>query len=94
MHTGGPGDDGRDPPREGERPNWTPAGLPQRSAGGGRPPRIVEPPAPGDMREEIARNRDAGRKAINILLIIVVGIPVGLLVFGALLFGVCLLAVR
>lgn len=44
-----------------------------------------------DMRAEIRKNRTAGEKVVMAILIIVVGIPVGLLVFGALLFGACLL---
>jgi hypothetical protein len=83
MHTGGPGDDGRHPPRD-EAPHQ---------------PTSVDPPplAPNPGPEPViggARQRSTGAKVGLGILVILVGIPLGLLVFGALLFGACLLGNR
>lgn len=88
MHTGGPGDDDREP------------------AGGDAPPPLPARPTPVDEhRFPIASGdpvvprpaprqvgaRDGMRKFWIGVLIVLIGIPVGLFIFGALLFGACLL---
>ncbi|HET7843604.1 MAG TPA: hypothetical protein VFL14_05595 [Xanthomonadales bacterium] len=60
---------------------------PGKDRGEPMPGQAAPPPAGGDA----TRQRSTGEKIALALLVVVVGIPVGLFVFGALLFGACLL---
>lgn len=103
MHAGGPDDDHSDTAR-GNAPPPLPAQPTQGGEHrfphvvGGAVPKPSEPPAsrygvdPSRVvPDQRYASRDGMRKFWIGVLIVLVGIPVGLFIFGALLFGACLL---
>jgi len=85
MATSGTGGDGPETPRE---PAAPPA-VPGQVEPGSTPPGVGWTPRPGEGANRGPRS--TGEKIGIAILIIVVGIPVGLFIFGALLFGACML---
>lgn len=96
MHTNEPGNDGKDQPNDASGGD----GQSRRAPGSmeeirfrqaaGLPPAGVEPERASPPRVPEQPQRTTGEKIGIAILVVVIGIPVGLFVFGALLFGACM----